>query len=242
MLFTPSFPKSPRTRPAFTLIELLVVIAIIAILAAILFPVFARARENARRSSCQSNLKQIGLGIMQYSQDYDEAYLIHANIDPGNQELWPHMIQPYMKSKQVFSCPSASDIDFGGDYDSTIAYGYNYWMSRYYYKDATHAGIKNPTQTVMVTETSGDIDGASTGYYLVYPSYYGGALLRNDATYGFDHVNGSGQKDAKSRLTNRHFDGLNVLWADGHVKWLKRDILDNDNGLTTASKYWWGRD
>ncbi|RYG53119.1 DUF1559 domain-containing protein, partial [bacterium] len=70
-----SFNQSVTTRKAFTLIELLVVIAIIAILAAILFPVFGRARENARRSSCQSNLKQIGLGIMQYTQDYDERII-----------------------------------------------------------------------------------------------------------------------------------------------------------------------
>src|SRR2546428_12391240 len=93
----------------FTLIELLVVIAIIAILAAILFPVFARARENARRSSCQSNLKQIGLGIMQYAQDYDERMissrmsLNNADNEGGN---WVVMLQPYVKSYQLFACTS----------------------------------------------------------------------------------------------------------------------------------------
>lgn len=92
-------------KSAFTLIELLVVIAIIAILAAILFPVFGRARENARRSSCQSNLKQIGLGLMQYSQDYDEKF-VPCGINTAPQVPWAEAIQPYMKSKQVFRCPS----------------------------------------------------------------------------------------------------------------------------------------
>jgi prepilin-type N-terminal cleavage/methylation domain-containing protein/prepilin-type processing-associated H-X9-DG protein len=102
--------KLSHLRPkGFTLIELLVVIAIIAILAAILFPVFGRARENARRTSCQSNLKQIGLGLMQYSQDYDEvmvsAYLING-CGTNCHVHWRTAIQPYVKSTQMFACPS----------------------------------------------------------------------------------------------------------------------------------------
>jgi len=98
---------------AFTLIELLVVIAIIAILAAILFPVFARARENARRASCQSNMKQIGLGLLQYTQDNDEAtplVLVGVNDRNGSEQysgyLWMDEIYPYVKSEQIFNCPS----------------------------------------------------------------------------------------------------------------------------------------
>src|ERR1044071_2326782 len=96
---------SSSTRKAFTLIELLVVIAIIALLAAILFPVFARARENARRASCQSNLKEIALGIKQYIQDYDERYPLDDSADT-NVVGWAYVIQPYMKSEQIFQCPS----------------------------------------------------------------------------------------------------------------------------------------
>src|SRR5256712_13978360 len=88
----------------FTLIELLVVVAIIAIPAAILSPVFARARENARRSSCQSNLKQIGLGIMQYVQDYDEKFPMSRWSNNSNP--WHDTIQPYVKSVQLLKCPS----------------------------------------------------------------------------------------------------------------------------------------
>ena len=111
-------------KKGFTLIELLIVIAIIAILASILFPVFARARENARRSSCASNLKQQGLGIMQYTQDYDEVMVPawldgscyasggHSDTNTGgcagtDNLKWMDLIQPYVKSEQVFNCPSA---------------------------------------------------------------------------------------------------------------------------------------
>lgn len=108
---------SSRTfsRSAFTLVELLVVITIIAILAAILFPVFARARENARKASCQSNLKQVGLGLIQYTQDYDERLpfpIVGRNSrDDGGDTysgyVWQDAIFPYVKSDGVFNCPSA---------------------------------------------------------------------------------------------------------------------------------------
>lgn len=120
-----------RNSRAFTLIELLVVIAIIAILAAILFPVFARARENARRASCQSNMKQLGLGMMQYNQDYDEKMpngvltsgwgTIHLGMGWGGQ------LYPYTKSVQVYKCPSDSTKMVGtfAANSSVVSYAYN---------------------------------------------------------------------------------------------------------------------
>ena len=124
-----SNPK--KSRRGFTLIELLVVIAIIAILAAILFPVFARARENARRTSCLSNVKQIGLGIMQYVQDYD-GVMPATNANGNNDESYvvAARLQPYVKSFQIFKCPSSStpqgtiqamQHDSGGNYMSDPA-------------------------------------------------------------------------------------------------------------------------
>ncbi len=108
-----------RTRRGFTLIELLVVIAIIAILAAILFPVFAKAREKARQSSCQSNLKQIGLAFIQYAQDNDEKYpLVRAgywlnpyNANKNERVCWRAAIHAYIKSTDVFACPSNLNTD-----------------------------------------------------------------------------------------------------------------------------------
>ncbi len=100
-----------RRASAFTLIEILVVISIIAILAAILFPAFARARENARRTSCLSNLRQIGLGLQQYTQDYDEQnsrswYVSSGASDALGSYKWMDAIYPYVKSEQIFNCPS----------------------------------------------------------------------------------------------------------------------------------------
>jgi prepilin-type N-terminal cleavage/methylation domain-containing protein/prepilin-type processing-associated H-X9-DG protein len=149
-------------RRAFTLIELLVVIAIIAILAAILFPVFARARENARRASCQSNLKQIGLGILQYVQDYDEKFPPATVSDP-NVVGWAGAIQPYVKSEQLFRCPSsltsptndpALPIRLIGSFTD---YFYNYNLNQ-----TSQAQLEYSSNVVM----NGDSNGGAADKYL----------------------------------------------------------------------------
>lgn len=201
-------------KSGFTLIELLVVIAIIAILAAILFPVFARARENARRASCQSNLKQMGLGIFQYTQDYDEKfpqmYVCYTSACTGTgYDYWPGLVQPYLKSTQIFRCPSDSTgFDLGGAHGGNlVSYVGN--------------GVPDPPgvwQTPPLcnggapgTSLAAIEDVATT--YLVMDGKVGSALTIYERT---DIGNVAPQPNL---LDRRHLDGLNFLFCDGHVKW-----------------------
>jgi prepilin-type N-terminal cleavage/methylation domain-containing protein/prepilin-type processing-associated H-X9-DG protein len=226
--------RNTSRKRGFTLIELLVVIAIIAILAAILFPVFARARENARRASCQSNLKQIGLGIMQHTQDYDELYPLQSHLSGGVvYRFWPVLIQPYVKSYQLFDCPSASmKHPNTTGYVENISYGINYWVGSRIGAIVSLAELSRPAETIMVAESGNRVANNRPGYPIIYSSHYGAANT-SEPTYGFNNT-------APTRLSDRHMEGNNVLWADGHVKWMRTDALEADQGAY-SSKYWWGR-
>lgn len=209
-------------RKAFTLIELLVVIAIISILAAILFPVFARAQENARRASCMSNLKQIALGFIMYTQDYDERYPAvnwtggtyrFPNGDSSSANPWQLKIYPYVKSVQLFNCPSAdSALMWKGNYQSNISYGANTGMLTGA-ESQILAGVEKPSQTVMV------LDSNFQAYRPFYPD--------DSTTYNWN---------AARALLDRHLGGANLAFADGHVKWHKLQRTSNCDPLSTACK------
>ena len=212
--------KFPAPRRGFTLIELLVVIAIIAILAAILFPVFARARENARRASCQSNLKQIGLGVLQYTQDYDESFpLLRNNVDVvggagnGFGGVWV-AIQPYLKSTQILQCPSEPNPpkDCGTSYDAGCGdYAYNLLLGWDIPSDRNRglaiAAVNQSASTVMILDgvaRYGDEWTAGCGID-------GGPIPCSApalATFG----------GGDNKAAQRHLETQNVLFCDGHVK------------------------
>ncbi|MHB8996872.1 MAG: DUF1559 family PulG-like putative transporter [Armatimonadota bacterium] len=202
-------------RRGFTLIELLVVIAIIAILAAILFPVFAKAREKARQSSCLSNVKQLGLGMLMYVQDYDEKFFSSGSRWTGNttygvnpvvpgqpdlnwhatygyQDSWVSEIFPYVKNAQIYRCPSRS---------VTVCMGCDYGVPHYGFRSpATLTGTFNtrpamgtftrPAQTMMLTEKWG-----GNPAYVLDAAYYA--------------------------CEARHNEGGNICFVDGHAKWMK---------------------
>jgi prepilin-type N-terminal cleavage/methylation domain-containing protein/prepilin-type processing-associated H-X9-DG protein len=219
-----TLPPAPGIRKAFTLIELLVVIAIIAILASILFPVFGRARENARRSSCQSNLKQIGLAIVQYSQDYDEKFPMHrvGNIQPGKPYGWAETVQPYLKSTQIMQCPSNTDPapnltiaqpvgrqSYYTDYilNSAIS-GTSIGTNPSVGSGISLAALENSSLTVMVLESK---------YWNATPTGNGSARMATrggpSTTLPIGAIN---EIDA-----TRHLEGSNALFTDSHVKWYK---------------------
>lgn len=228
---------------AFTLIELLVVIAVIAIISAILFPVFAAAREKARQHVCASNIRQLGLAFMQYSADYDDHMpsasgggdagvaggwiyvVLYPASDPGMiaipQTLDPSRgsLFPYVKNKQVFVCPDDSDGQITGD-----SYSYNSCMTTpsdtagALWPGKNQAAFEDTSGTLLLAE-EGRPDANNSSNDGLFTIWNGG----NSTAPGYDAFNYSG----------RHGGGSNVLFMDAHVKWGACTRLAKDN-LPTA--------
>jgi prepilin-type N-terminal cleavage/methylation domain-containing protein/prepilin-type processing-associated H-X9-DG protein len=200
------------SRRAFTLIELLVVIAIIAILAAILFPVFARARENARKTSCMSNMKNMALGAMQYSQDYDEN-MMPIRIDFNRYFAWSNIIQPYLKSTQVLVCPSNSD--------RAQSLTYNWLVGGF--PNRSLADFQIPSQTVGFIDCLGTATLANGAGVPISPYFFVADETFTGRMFGRVGTAGGTAADSRDGLANAgvHLEGSNYLFLDGHAKWLK---------------------
>ena len=199
-----------KRHHGFTLIELLVVIAIIAILAAILFPVFAAAREKARQISCINNLNQLGKATMQYLQDFDDAYPAWYGKNSSSGQGWSELLIPYVKTDKVFYCPSDYIIrddpkakprsyTMNGDWYTPDCRGLSTWTGGFLESDVT-----NPSGVLMYVDRwhPGNVLGS-----------WGVAVSSSEI-----HL----RKDGPHFGLNDHMKGTNACFADGHGKWIRK--------------------
>jgi prepilin-type N-terminal cleavage/methylation domain-containing protein/prepilin-type processing-associated H-X9-DG protein len=224
-------------RRGFTLIELLVVIAIIAILAAILFPVFAQAREKARQTVCLSNVKQMSLGFYMYAQDYDETLPVFGGPWPSPRVFWNDLIVPYTKNTGVQECPSWTR---SGKYPNqrgqlvggTFGFAVNYGIRRGVFgydslgKPRTLTELDEPASLMLFTDGQG-------GRHIYNPMEWPMTLdwdrdgLQDSHTGVF-----AGEGPYNRGDPFRHSSGANCGFADGHAKWVTaKAIISNQNDL-----------
>lgn len=224
--------KRQKLKQGFTLIELLIVIAIISILAAILFPVFARAREQARKAACQSNLKQLGLAVMMYLQDNDEKYP-YARMAGSSGFYWFDVYNPYVKNRQIWVCPTAGELKRDGSKWRSGGYGVNTCgtsgatapvrtgFGNTAGTPCTPTGgvlpitaVVNPSEKIYAADPASNDNYSYNGLYL----YVTGNISYYPVLHGGQNGPFTGSDSARP-LTST-VGGGNYLFADGHVKYI----------------------
>jgi prepilin-type N-terminal cleavage/methylation domain-containing protein/prepilin-type processing-associated H-X9-DG protein len=234
---------SPNRRRGFTLIELLVVIAIIAILAAILFPVFAQARDSARKTTCLSNQKQVGTGVMMYLQDFDERY---PTLDAG---AYLVLIQPYVKNIDVWQCPSGSGnynvsnrgitgagtawgtVKTGMVANGDVFGGFGNQPAR------SSTIVSAPAETVLIIDADYNPQTFNGQIAVTTELAPNGTAAGTQMVRGwYTRWTGATPLSGSSRLGAKHALGGNFLFADGHAKWLKSPPNDCSNWLPNSTR------
>jgi prepilin-type N-terminal cleavage/methylation domain-containing protein/prepilin-type processing-associated H-X9-DG protein len=260
---TGTLPCRNTGRSAFTLIELLVVIAIIAILAAILFPVFAQAREKARQTSCLSNLKQLGTGMLMYVQDYDEMFALgmQTNGPAGWVNSWAVTTQPYAKSYDIFRCPSDDFAAFkpGFDWSPGISYAPNMlsngctalwgpvggYSSCLAMPSKTLGEVPRVADTILLAEkhngqaVAKGYSGNRTNYHIGFTGQswldtIAPNQIPNGSRTNTDQANYPG--GPSGAVTYRHAEMANFLFCDGHAKAMKPIQTNPQTPTDTAAQ------
>ncbi|HEY3283706.1 MAG TPA: prepilin-type N-terminal cleavage/methylation domain-containing protein [Armatimonadota bacterium] len=217
-----------KERRGFTLIELLVVIAIIAILAAILFPVFAKAREKARQTSCLNNVKQLGIGFMQYMTNYDDTYPLSGCVGVKNSWVWcpdhdkidvtKGSIFSIVKTTQSYYCPSDEPTKQIAKDSTPLSYSMNQqFMNAGGIADSgpvSQSDVPNPTETILLMEES---------------SASAGGLGLNDGCF---------YPGGQDYLANRHSGGGNFLLADTHAGWMPAEQVWSSKQKPGPKLFW----
>jgi prepilin-type N-terminal cleavage/methylation domain-containing protein/prepilin-type processing-associated H-X9-DG protein len=239
-----------QRRSAFTLIELLVVIAIIAILAAILFPVFAQAREKARATSCVSNLKQISTALIMYSQDYDEN-LCPDELGSTQPLVWDQLIAPYAKNTQIFACPDWRMTTNNTSTGRVLSYGMNYRLTQFdpgnlddanslWFATGTLSLLRAPAQTFWIMDnakvtnpTAQKLHQEDPTKWTLNQSGLAGSGWNSDGYVRFpqDPPNSGYVSCCYNgdpwRAAPIHSGGTNTSYCDGHAKWIRTDQMVN---------------
>jgi prepilin-type processing-associated H-X9-DG protein len=235
---------------------LLVVIAIIAILAAILFPVFAQARASARKASCQSNLKQIGLAVGMYADDYDEALIPQGAGLNKAWRPWMQLAQPYVKNKQVFICPEAPEFARFTQDDANVESGYG--MNRVHWNGDEKVGgsppdpptmdygsgggrrgvavlsaVEVPAETIFAT----DHDGQEVVWTHGSDKHGFIRALQPDGTTYKTNMSDTNRRPSLFKAAARHGGGANYVFLDGHVKWFKPQAVKCED-----TECWWSKE